>query len=158
MVTVDWCEYWSISWRLHIKVTGFEPMALCTQNRCADQTALHLARGVDEPTDEQQNKLGRIIWSYFWLITILVVVVVLGLWLMKRGPFRTTFLSGNTTQGSLWSKCGLTETRISIVWKENNIWNDTNSIDSSRRRRLGFFVLLSTRILILTLLLIPVLN
>ena len=25
-----------------IKVTGFEPMALCTQNRCADQTALHL--------------------------------------------------------------------------------------------------------------------
>ena len=26
----------------HIKVTGFEPMALCTQNRCADQTALHL--------------------------------------------------------------------------------------------------------------------
>lgn len=27
---------------LHIKVTGFEPMALCTQNRCADQTALHL--------------------------------------------------------------------------------------------------------------------
>ena len=29
------CEY-------HIKVTGFEPMALCTQNRCADQTALHL--------------------------------------------------------------------------------------------------------------------
>jgi hypothetical protein len=29
------CEY-------HIKVTGFEPMALSTQNRCADQTALHL--------------------------------------------------------------------------------------------------------------------
>lgn len=26
----------------HIKVTGFEPMALCTQNRCANQTALHL--------------------------------------------------------------------------------------------------------------------
>nr|AGY62829.1 orf123b [Eruca vesicaria subsp. sativa] len=26
----------------YIKVTGFEPMALCTQNRCADQTALHL--------------------------------------------------------------------------------------------------------------------
>ncbi|GER39013.1 Orf110b protein [Striga asiatica] len=25
-----------------VKVTGFEPMALCTQNRCADQTALHL--------------------------------------------------------------------------------------------------------------------
>ena len=24
------------------EVTGFEPMALCTQNRCADQTALHL--------------------------------------------------------------------------------------------------------------------
>jgi hypothetical protein len=29
------CEY-------HIKVARFEPMALCTQNRCADQTALHL--------------------------------------------------------------------------------------------------------------------
>jgi hypothetical protein len=29
------CEY-------HIKVTGFEHMVLYTQNRCADQTALHL--------------------------------------------------------------------------------------------------------------------
>lgn len=35
----------------HIKVTGFEPMALCTQNRCADQTALHLVslEHIDRP-------------------------------------------------------------------------------------------------------------
>lgn len=36
---------------LHIKVTGFEPMALCTQNRCADQTALHLVSPPPEHID-----------------------------------------------------------------------------------------------------------
>ena len=35
----------------HIKVTGFEPMALCTQNRCADQTALHLVSPPPEHID-----------------------------------------------------------------------------------------------------------
>ena len=84
-------------------------------------------------TNRWTAKQIRILGSSLLLLTRLVVVV-LGLWLMKRGPFRTTFLSCLTTQGiqgSLWSKCGLTETRISIVWKENNIWNDTNRIDSS---------------------------
>ena len=28
--------------KFHIEVAGFGPMALCAQNRCANQTALHL--------------------------------------------------------------------------------------------------------------------
>ena len=50
IVLADWpTEY-------HIKVTGFEPMALCTQNRCADQTALHLVsppEQLDPPNEPQ---------------------------------------------------------------------------------------------------------
>ena len=45
---------------LFIKVTGFEPMALCTQNRCADQTALHLVSPPRSiwiyPIDEHSNQ------------------------------------------------------------------------------------------------------
>lgn len=40
--TGGWVLFRLCTSALHIKVTGFEPMALCTQNRCADQTALHL--------------------------------------------------------------------------------------------------------------------
>lgn len=43
----------------HIKVTGFEPMAICTQNRCADQTALHLVsppRSIIDPPDRFRLK------------------------------------------------------------------------------------------------------
>lgn len=44
------CEY-------HIKVTGFEPMALCTQNRCADQTALHLVSPPEHMDLPDQKRL-----------------------------------------------------------------------------------------------------
>ena len=40
-------------------MTGFEPMALCTQNRCADQTALHLVSPSEayRSTHEDSNSL-----------------------------------------------------------------------------------------------------
>ena len=47
-------------WEYHIKVTGFEPMALCTQNRCADQTALHL---VSPPSGAYRSTRSMNTWT-----------------------------------------------------------------------------------------------
>ena len=41
-------------------------MALCTQNRCADQTALHLAHGVDEPNSKTKKDLRVVFMTYYY--------------------------------------------------------------------------------------------
>lgn len=46
----------------HIKVTGFEPMALCIQNRCADQTALHLVSNLYYK-DSNRKKSPTPLWA-----------------------------------------------------------------------------------------------